>query len=73
MTLPTRSRTPMKGPSMSRKFMLDRSNGKLLGVCAGIGNYFGIDPLFARIGFVAATLFFGVPAILYFIIALVAD
>ncbi len=58
---------------MERKFRLDRANGKLLGVCSGMGSYFNITPLFMRIGFVAATLMFGLPVVLYFIIALVAD
>ena len=58
---------------MDRKFRLDRPNGKLLGVCSGLGSYFNTDPMFMRIGFVAATLIFGLPIVLYFIIALVAD
>ena len=39
-----------------RKFYLDRTNGKLMGVCAGIGNYFNVDPTFVRIGVVVVTL-----------------
>jgi phage shock protein C len=38
------------------KFNLDRVNGKWMGVCAGIGNYFGIDPTFVRIAAVVVTL-----------------
>lgn len=56
-----------------RTFRLDPANRKIFGVCSGLGRYFGIDPLLVRIGFVAATLLFGLPLILYFIIALVAD
>lgn len=55
-------------------FRLDKTNAKLFGVCAGIGNHFGIDPLLVRIGFVAGTLLgFGSFALIYLAIALIAD
>jgi phage shock protein PspC (stress-responsive transcriptional regulator) len=55
-------------------FRLDKTGGKVFGVCAGIGNYFDIDPLLVRIGFVAATLFgFGSPVLIYLAVALIAD
>lgn len=56
-----------------RTFQLGRENRKIFGVCSGIANYFGIDALLVRVGFVAAVLMFGLPLILYFVIALVAD
>lgn len=37
-------------------FALDSRDKKLLGVCAGLGRSFNIDPTFIRIGFVAAPL-----------------
>ena len=45
----------------------DKQNGKLLGVCAGIADYTGIDVLWVRLGAVAFTLAtgFGIP--LYFV------
>ena len=59
---------------MNTSFALDRSRGKLLGVCAGIANRFGIDALLIRIGFITSVLLgFGFPILLYFIIALLAD
>ncbi|MFM6852520.1 MAG: PspC domain-containing protein [Sphingopyxis sp.] len=58
---------------MDRKFTLDKPNGKMLGVCAGLAQYFQIDPLLVRLGFVFGTLMFGVPALAYIVIALVAD
>ena len=39
-----------------KKFTLDRRNGKFMGVCAGLANYFGIDATFVRIGTVVVTL-----------------
>jgi len=62
------------GTPPSRSFRLDKHNGKLAGVCSGIGNYFGIDPLLVRLGFVIATLVgFGSPVLIYAAIALIAD
>jgi phage shock protein PspC (stress-responsive transcriptional regulator) len=62
------------GTPPSRSFRLDKNRGKVFGVCAGIGNYFGIDTLLVRIGFVAATLLgFGSPILIYLAIALIAD
>ena len=37
-------------------FSLDRHDAKLLGVCAGLGKRFGIDPTFIRIGWIAVPL-----------------
>jgi phage shock protein C len=55
-------------------FRLDRQNAKLSGVCAGIANYFGIDPLFVRIAFAAGTIIgFGSLILVYLAIALIAD
>lgn len=58
---------------MNRAFHLDRSNRKLMGVCSGLANYFDLDPMLVRIGWVVATLAFGLPVIAYLIIGLVAD
>ena len=38
------------------KFYLDKQNGKWKGVCAGAGDYMGVDPLWVRLGLVALTL-----------------
>ncbi len=55
-------------------FQLDKSQGKIWGVCGGIANYFGIDPLLVRIGFIAGTLIgFGSLILVYLAIALIAD
>ena len=41
---------------MRRKFQLDRQNGKLWGVCAGISEYTGWDVTLVRIGLVLVTV-----------------
>lgn len=55
-------------------FRLDKTNAKLMGVCAGLANYTGIETVWLRIGFVVASLLgFGSPILLYLVIGLVAD
>lgn len=44
----------MTGPRT--KYYLDKRNKRLAGVCAGIADYFGWDPLWVRVGFVVATV-----------------
>jgi len=34
----------------------DKANGKWLGVCEGLGNYTGVDPLWIRLGFLVLFL-----------------
>lgn len=40
----------------SYRYSLDRKDKKLVGVCSTLGEQFGIDPTFLRIGFVAAAI-----------------
>lgn len=61
-------------PPATRKFTLDRANGKFLGVCAGFANYTGIDAMLIRVALVLSVLFgFGLPLIAYFAVAFLAD
>ncbi|HYD37775.1 MAG TPA: PspC domain-containing protein [Allosphingosinicella sp.] len=41
---------------MKKRFYLDRANGKVFGVCAGIARHMGWDPTFVRVGVVLVTL-----------------
>lgn len=62
------------GTPPSRGFHLDRYNGKIWGVCAGIANYTGIDATWVRIGFVvSAIISVGTTALVYAAVALIAD
>lgn len=55
-------------------FHLDRADGKVFGVCAGISNYTNINPLIVRLVFVAGALLgFGSFILIYLAIALLAD
>lgn len=42
---------------MERAFRLDKSNAKLLGICAGLANATGWNVMLIRLGLVALTLF----------------
>jgi phage shock protein PspC (stress-responsive transcriptional regulator) len=56
------------------EFRLDPSNGKVMGVCAGLANRFGGDPLAWRLMFVLGTVFgFGSLIVVYLAIGLLAD
>ncbi|MCB9187214.1 MAG: PspC domain-containing protein [Flavobacteriales bacterium] len=55
---------------MSQK-RLERKQGKLLGVCAGIADYMDIDPTVIRIAFILFLFFAGGGVLLYLILALV--
>jgi len=44
-----------------RKFVLDRVNGKLMGVCAGVAEMTGWDVTLIRVGLVVATVAGGFP------------
>ena len=62
------------GTPSNAGFRLDKCNRKLMGVCSGIGNYFGIDPLIVRLGFVLGTLVgFGSFILIYLVIGLIAE
>jgi phage shock protein C len=53
---------------MSGRFVVNREQGKLLGVAAGIGDYTGVDPLIVRLGLVAATLILGPVMLLFYVL-----
>lgn len=58
-------------PTARYRLHRDTDRGILAGVCAGIADYFGIEIIIVRLGFVAALLMFFPPTILaYFILAL---
>ncbi len=56
---------------MDKKLYKSNDNKKLDGVCAGIGEYFDIDPTLVRLAWVFITLFAGAGLIAYIIAAIV--
>ncbi len=56
------------------RLVLDKANKKILGVCAGLANWTGIDPLVVRLLFVITTLIgVGSPIIIYILLAMILD
>lgn len=57
----------------SNAFRLNKSEGKIMGVCAGLADYSGVDATIVRIAAVLLTLFgVGSTVLLYLIVGLVA-
>lgn len=50
-----------------KKFRRNKIDGVLGGVCAGIGDYIGLDPVIVRVLFVLLIIFTGFPVIVYFL------
>jgi len=52
----------------SRKLYRTRSNRMIVGVCAGLADFFGIDPIIVRLVFALGTLFgFGSFILIYIV------
>ncbi len=56
----------MNGANGSGKRLERSLKGRwLAGVCAGVADYFGIDPVLVRVGFVVAAFFGGLGVVAY--------
>jgi phage shock protein C len=53
---------------VNNRFVLNRSEGKVMGVAAGLADWTGIDVLLVRLGLVAALLLTGPVVILFYIL-----
>ena len=64
----------MPQPPSRTRFYIDKRHGKVMGVCAGIADYTGVDVTIVRIGLVAAIVL-GAGALLpvYFIAGWIAE
>lgn len=56
---------------MNDKLYRSRDNKVISGVCSGLGNYFGVDPLIFRMGFVALLLAGGSSIIIYLLLLII--
>ena len=56
------------------RLTLDKTNKKILGVCAGLANWSGMDAMIIRLIFAAATVIgFGSPVLIYILLAMILD
>ena len=53
---------------MSNRFLINRREGKLMGVAAGIADYSGVDVLVIRLALIAALLVTGPLVILFYVL-----
>lgn len=53
---------------MSTRLVRTQSDRMIGGVCAGLGRYFGIDPLLIRLAFVLLTLHGGAGPLIYLLL-----
>ena len=53
---------------MNGRFLLNRPRAKIMGVCAGLADWLGIDVLIVRLGLIVATLATGPVAVLLYIL-----
>ena len=53
---------------MTNRFLLNRQDGKIMGVAAGLGDWTGVDPLLIRLGLVAALLLSGPVVVLFYVL-----
>lgn len=58
---------------MRKRFYLSERDRILGGVCGGLAEYFDIDPLLVRIGFLVLFFGFGTGLLAYFLIWLLAE
>jgi phage shock protein C len=61
-------------PAPKQGFRLNKQRSKLMGVCAGIADYFGLDVTLVRVAWVIGTLVgFGSLILIYLAIGFIAD
>ena len=53
---------------MNGRFVLNRSEAKVMGVAAGLADYTSVDVLLVRLGLVAALLMTGPVVILFYVL-----
>lgn len=53
---------------MNGRFLINRTDAKIMGVAAGLADYTGFDPTMVRLGFVALTLLTGPVMVLFYVL-----
>ena len=57
--------------SNGKKLRKSKTDKKICGVCGGIAEYFGIDPIWIRLLWAIMVFVFGTGVVLYFVFALI--
>ena len=53
---------------MNGRFVINRGQGKVMGIAAGLADYTGVDVLLIRLGLIALTLITGPLVILFYVL-----
>jgi phage shock protein C len=53
---------------MSKQLARRESDKIIAGVCSGLGEYFGVDPVLVRVAFVVSMLMFGFGVVPYIVL-----
>lgn len=53
---------------MNGRFLINRQDGKIMGVAAGLADWTGVDVLLVRLGLIAALLLTGPVVILFYLL-----
>jgi phage shock protein PspC (stress-responsive transcriptional regulator) len=56
------------GDKETRYLRRSKSNRMLAGVCGGLGEFFGLDPVWFRLIFVLASIPGGIPGVLIYLV-----
>lgn len=54
---------------MTGRFVLNRPQGKIMGIASGLADWTGVDVLIIRLAMIAATLLVGPVTILFYILS----
>lgn len=54
--------------TQTQRLLRTRTGRMVAGVAGGLANYFGIDPIFVRLGFVVVSFFNGIGVVLYIVL-----
>ena len=68
--VPLKGEVPAQAGARKRLY-LSSSDKKVAGVCGGLGDYFGLDPVFFRVGFVILAFTCGIGILLYIVLWMV--
>jgi phage shock protein PspC (stress-responsive transcriptional regulator) len=60
----------LNGPAQTPRLTRRATDRVFLGVCGGLGDYFGVDPVLIRLAFVLVTLAGGAGLIVYIVLAM---
>lgn len=56
---------------MNERITKSRSDKLIAGVCGGLADYFGVDPVLVRLAFVVVTLLWGAGVLVYLVLAVI--